>query len=51
MNNKFMVAMYRYRVAVSKGEDEALALVRAIESVSENFFEYAEIYALAKEVI
>lgn len=51
MNTKAMIAIYRYRIAVSKGEDKAEALVRAVESVTENFYEYADIYNYVKEVI
>lgn len=50
MNTKLMIAMYRYRIAVAKGEDKALALVHAIESVSKSESEYINIYNIAKEV-
>ena len=51
MNAKIMIALYRYRVNVSKGEEKDLALVHAIESVAENFFEYADIYNSAKAIL
>ena len=50
MYTKFMIAMYRYRLAVAQGEDKALALVHAIESVAESESEYITIYNIAKEV-
>lgn len=51
MNTKLMIALYRYRCAVSRGEDRATALVQAIESVSETFYEYADLYKLAIALI
>ena len=51
MITKAMIALYRYRIAVSKGEDKADALVRSVESVAENWFEYVDIYNYVKGVI
>lgn len=51
MNTKVMIVLYRFRIAVSKGETADEALVHAIESVAENFFEYASIYDQAKALI
>ena len=51
MSTKAMIAVYRYRIAVSKGEDRVDALVKAIESVAENWKEYADIYNSVKEVV
>lgn len=51
MNTKAMIALYRYRIAVSKGENKVDALVHAIESVAANWYEYADIYNYVKEVI
>ena len=51
MNTKVMIAMYRYRVAVSKGENAALAVVHAAESVASTQSEYIKIYAAMKASI
>ncbi len=51
MYTKAMIAVYRYRLAVAAGEDAVDALVRCVESVSDSFFEYADIYAIAKTMI
>ena len=51
MYTKALIAVYRYRIAVSSGEDKVDALVRSCESVADSFFEYADIYAIAKTMI
>ena len=51
MNTKAMIALYRYRVAVSKGEDKIDALIQAIHSVADTWYEYADIYNTVKGVI
>ena len=51
MYTKAMIAAYRYRMAVAKGDDPVDSLVRAVESVSDSFYEYADIYNLVKTMI
>ena len=51
MNTKAMIALYRYRIAVSKGEDKVDALIHAIHSVADTWYEYADIYNSVKEVL
>ena len=51
MYTKVMIALYRYRIAVSSGEDKVNALVRSCESVADSFFEYADIYKMALSMI
>ena len=51
MNTKLMIALYRYRLSVSRGEEKADALVKAIESVADSFFEYADLYKVAINMI
>ena len=51
MNTKAMIVLYRYRIAVSKGEDKVDALIQAIHSVANTWYEYAEIYNAVKGVL
>ena len=51
MNAKAMIALYRYRIALSKGEDKVDALIQAIHSVAHTWYEYAEIYNAVKGVL
>lgn len=51
MYTKALIAAYRYRVSISKGVDPVDSLVRAVESVSDTFYEYAEVFALVKNMI
>lgn len=51
MNTKAMIAAYRYRCSVSRGDDPVDALVNAVQSVTSTFYEYAEVYNLVKAII
>ena len=51
MNTKVMIACYRFRLAISRGDDPVDALVNAVQSVTSTFYEYAEVYNLVKAII
>ncbi len=45
-----LVAVYRYRLAVARGED-SFALARAVESVTKTQPQYEAVYTIAKTMV